>query len=199
MMNSALVVVSVSCVRVHWRQFHRRQVTPASSAQTTSPGSGWSMTASPEVIVSNGSEPGRADAAGRPHVPREVLAADRHLVQHADGVVEVGQAVDAGEAVRDAPQQRLEAVAGALGLRAERPVGVPPVSDVGPLLGRAAGQECRGCSLGFAEPGIGSGIGGTARQAVRGEQGDDVVRPEGEDRLVHRRSGDDGLEIVHGH
>src|SRR5690606_35833566 len=36
----ALVVSSVSRVRTTWRQFHLRQVTPASSRQITSPGAG---------------------------------------------------------------------------------------------------------------------------------------------------------------
>jgi len=37
--NTAVVVVAVIRVWAHWRQFHRRQVTPRSSRQITSPGS----------------------------------------------------------------------------------------------------------------------------------------------------------------
>jgi len=55
--NTARVVAVVSRVRVHCRQFQRRQVTPASSRQTTSPGSGCSTTGSPAAVVSNGSSP----------------------------------------------------------------------------------------------------------------------------------------------
>ena len=40
-----------------WRQFQRRQVTPASSHHTTSPGSGYSVTATPSAAVPNGSMP----------------------------------------------------------------------------------------------------------------------------------------------
>ncbi len=51
------VEASVSRVRVPWRQFQRRHVTPRSSVQTTSPGAGCSTTASPLATVSNGSSP----------------------------------------------------------------------------------------------------------------------------------------------
>ena len=56
-MNRADVVSSVMAVRRAWRQFQRRQVTPASSTHTTSPLSGCSMMVVPSATVSNGSWP----------------------------------------------------------------------------------------------------------------------------------------------
>ena len=65
-MNSALVVPVVMRVRVHWRQFQRRQVTPVSSRQTTSPASGCSTAGSPPAVVSNGSLPSARTSRGGP-------------------------------------------------------------------------------------------------------------------------------------
>ena len=93
-MNSALVVSGASWVRRPWRQFQRRQVTPASSHHTTSPGSGCSTTGSPSATVSNGSVPVARTQAWRTVVGGEVLTAERDLVEDADGVVEVGERVD---------------------------------------------------------------------------------------------------------
>jgi hypothetical protein len=65
-MNMALVVACVILVRTHCRQFQQRQVTPSSSRQITSPGSGCSMTGCLSRMVSNGSSPAaRASRAAR--------------------------------------------------------------------------------------------------------------------------------------
>lgn len=121
-------VCSVSLVRGPWRQFQRRQVTPTSSRQTTSPGSGCSTTSSPcghghEVLVTGGPD----ETHPAPDAV-EVLAADGDEVRDADRVVEVDQEVDAGQPrVRQRPlRQRLRRVAGARRLRAERRVDLPP-------------------------------------------------------------------------
>ena len=65
MMKIAFVVADVIRVRVHCRQFHWRQVTPASSRQITSPGFGCSTTGSPCAAVSKSSSPAaRTSRAG---------------------------------------------------------------------------------------------------------------------------------------
>ena len=70
-MNTALTVVPVIRVRTHCRQFQHRQVTPASSRHTTSPGSGCSVTGCPSRMVSNGSSPAaRTSRAGPRYSPR---------------------------------------------------------------------------------------------------------------------------------
>ena len=70
-MNTALVVACVIRVRTHCRQFQQRQVTPSSSRQITSPGSGCSITGCPSRMVSNGSSPAaRASRAGPRYMAR---------------------------------------------------------------------------------------------------------------------------------
>ena len=65
MMKTAFVVAVVIRVRVHCRQFHWRQVTPASSRQITSPGRGCSVAGSPCAVVPNSSSPAaRTSRAG---------------------------------------------------------------------------------------------------------------------------------------
>ena len=65
-MKTALLVPVVMRVRVHCRQFQRRQVTPSSSRQTTSPISGCSTTGSPPAVVSKGSVPSARTSRGGP-------------------------------------------------------------------------------------------------------------------------------------
>ena len=146
-MNSAVVVSSRSWVRRAWRQFQRRQVTPASSHHTTSPGSGCSITAVPSAAVSKGSVAGGADQPRRTGVAGQVLPAERELVQHRDRVVEVGEPVHPGQPGLRPAQQRLQAVAGALRLGAERPVGLPPRRHVRQLLHRLVAQRLAGRGL----------------------------------------------------
>ena len=80
-MNNADVVSALSWVRRPCRQFQRRHVTPASSLQTTSPGSGCSTTG---CAVGHGVErlgAGGADESGRAHVRGQVLTAEGDLVE----------------------------------------------------------------------------------------------------------------------
>ena len=148
MMKTAFVVAVVIRVRVHCRQFHWRQVTPASSRQITSPGLGCSMAGlavrcGAEVLVSGG-----PDQPGRALVLVQVLAADWHQVRDRDRVVGVGEAVDAWQPGVQAAQQRLNARPGALGLGAERPVGGAPVGDLGNVFRCPAIERGPGPGLG---------------------------------------------------
>jgi len=65
-MNTAQTVPVVMRVRVHCRQFQRRQVMPSSSRHTTSPASGRSTTAAPLAVVSKGSLPSARTSRGDP-------------------------------------------------------------------------------------------------------------------------------------
>ena len=136
-MNTARVVAVVMRVRVHCRQFHRRHVTPASSRQTTSPGSGCSTHG---CAVARGVErlvAGGAHQSRRAFVAGQILAADGQQVRDRDRVVGVGEAIDAGQAAVDPPQQCLDAGTGSLRLRAERAVGLAPLRYRLELFGRA--------------------------------------------------------------
>ena len=129
--NSASVDESVSRVRVPWRQFQRRQVTPRSSAQTTSPGAGCSTSGAPLATVSKVSSPAARNQPDRPGEAGEVLAAHRQHVADADRVVDVHQPVDARQSAGAGPlPQRVHRGRGALRLGAERAVGLPPGGDV---------------------------------------------------------------------
>ena len=65
-MKSASVVACVRRVRTHWRQFHRRQVTPASSRQTISPAVAVWIAGWPSATVSNGSSPAATTSRAGP-------------------------------------------------------------------------------------------------------------------------------------
>jgi len=65
-LNSALLVSVVIRVRLHCCQFQRRQVTPMSSRQTTSPVSGCSTIGWPAAGLSNGSLPSALTSRGGP-------------------------------------------------------------------------------------------------------------------------------------
>ena len=123
-MNSAVVVCSLSWVRRAWRQFHRRQVTPASSHHTTSRRRGARSTATPSVGGVEGFGAGGADQLWRTAIARQILPAHGQLMQHRDRVVEVGEPVDAGQPALGTTGQGLHTVAGALRLGPERPVGL---------------------------------------------------------------------------
>ena len=133
-MNTAAVVSSRSWVRRPWRQFHRRQVTPASSHQTTSPGSGCSTTSLPSATVSNGSVAAGADQPRWSGVAGQVLSTEREQMEDRDRVVQIGQPVHPGQSARGPAQECLQAVAGALRLGAERPVRLPPRGHVRQVL-----------------------------------------------------------------
>ena len=146
--KNARVVASVSRVRTPWRQFQRRQVTPASSRQTISPGRGapsWPSKSSSPLAIARRSGPLQVV---------EVLAADGRERSDADGVVEVDEHVHARQApaLEDARGQRFGRARVLAGLGAERRERGAPRGDVR-VIGRA-GQPARAqMLLGLVEHG----------------------------------------------
>lgn len=139
--------------------------------------------------------------SGSAGVPREVLTTQRDLVQHRDRVVDVGQPVHPRQSRCGSAHQCLQAVAGALRLGAERPVGLPPRRYVRQLLDRCAAQRGSGGRLGLAEQRLAVGVGLTGPQTVHGQQQDAVVAMEGEHGVVDDRPGQEllqGVELSHG-
>lgn len=65
-MNHMLFASASRRVLTPCRQFQRRQVTPLSSRQTTSPGSGYSKAGAPSFMVSKGSVPSATTSRGEP-------------------------------------------------------------------------------------------------------------------------------------
>ena len=86
---------------------------------------------------------GRAHEPGRAGVAVEVLAADGHEVLDRDGVVEVGEPVDAREPRVDPAYQRLDAAAGRPRLHAEAEEGLAPGRDLGRDSGAAPARRLR--------------------------------------------------------
>ena len=152
-----------------WRQFQRRQVTPSSSHQTTSPASGCSTTSSPpghggEALVAGG-----PDEAHPALDVVQVLTADRDQMGHADRVVDVDQGVDPRQsAVREGPLgQCLRRVAGARGLGAEGRVGGAPGRHVRVLVRGASVESCGETACGVVEKGRSPFTAGAVDQSVR--------------------------------
>ena len=79
---------------------------------------------------------GGAGQARRPCVQGEVLATKRDLVQHRERVVDVGECIDPGQPLACTARQGLEAVASALRLGPECPVGFTSGCDVRQLIDR---------------------------------------------------------------
>ena len=88
-MNQSRRESAVRRVRSPWRQFQRRQVTPASSHQTTSPGSGVSIAGAPSFITSNGSVPPARIRRGGASIGLQILATHGDGEGQADGVIEI--------------------------------------------------------------------------------------------------------------
>ena len=137
----------VSRVRVPWRQFQRRQVTPTSSRQTISPGrGGLDAAARVEALAAGGKREPRAD---RERVA--VLAADEQEVAHGDRVVEVDEPFTRGSPSpwstrARAPPPRREAAR--LGPEGRTRRAMPRSRRV-----RGAGEPpARTCSLGLRQP-----------------------------------------------
>ena len=119
-----------------------------------------------------------SDQPRRSAIAGEVLAAERDLVQHRDRVVEVGEPVNAWQPGLGSTQQCFETVAGALGLGAERPIGIAPGRDVGQVLYRPFTQRFPSCLVGRVDQRVARRIarpwdepdGGHQKGAVVGSQ-----------------------------
>lgn len=105
-MKKAFLVWTVSPVRGPCRQLDRRQVTEWSSRQMAFPAPGSSAIGAwvgecLKILVSGGPH-----ESGRTLVQSEVCPAERHLVQHGDRVVDIGECVHAGALFRCSARQR---------------------------------------------------------------------------------------------
>ncbi len=168
-----MVVVGVSPVRGAWRQFQRRQVTPASSHQTTSPGL--------RVLDDGLAVRGRLEASrcrrrarsrGGPAYRVRSSPPSGIWWRHGDGVVDVGQPVDPRQPLGGAAQQGLGAVAGPLRLGAEGPVRLAPRGDVRQVLDRATPASAAAAAASAAgEQLLGVALGGRGTRARRRRAG----------------------------
>ena len=96
MMNHKLVLDAESAVRLHCRQFQRRQVMPRSSRQIISPGSAYSITGAPSANRVKGLRAGSEGQLRNALVAVCVLATERCSETHTECVVEIDQWVDGG-------------------------------------------------------------------------------------------------------
>ena len=104
-MNRARAVAGVRRVRVHCRQFHRRHWHAGVVGPDDLPGL---RVLDGRLAVGRGLErllSGCAHEAGRPDVPIQVLAANRHFVEDGPRVEEVGEPVDPRQAGGGPPQE----------------------------------------------------------------------------------------------
>ena len=138
---------------------------------------------------------GGAQQPGRAAVAVEVLPAERDLVEHADGVVDVGQPVHPGEPGLGPTQQRLQAVAGALRLRAERPVRLPPRRHVRQLLDRSRRQRLARRGLRCQQQLLADRVARTRDDAVDRQQQRPVVRTQRQDRRRRPAPSKPALEL----
>ena len=134
-------------------------------------------------IAGGAHQPRRTDVAG------QVLAADRELVQHGHGVVQVGEPVDPRQSGACAAQQRLQAVAGALRLGAERPVRLSPRRHMRQVLQPLVADPVTCCGLRRLEKPFARLVARTRQEAVDGKEQRPVVRTQGEHTGVHLGAG----------
>src|SRR5262249_17586319 len=89
----------------------------------------------------------------------QVLAADRKQEGNGDGVVDVGDAVDAWQARLQAAQQSLDAGPGPLRLGSEAAEGLPPLGNLrqvlGPRASRCLAARCSAAARLASSPGPG--------------------------------------------
>lgn len=132
-----------------------------------------------ESVVASGT-----DEAGCADVTVKVLAAERHLMQDGDRVIEVRQPVHPWQSVPGPAKERLEAVPRALRFRTEATVGIPPRRNVWHLLDRCCCQEVPGCCLRLVEQSVTGVVAFPQGEAGHGEEAGAVVRSKREDLIV---------------
>ena len=178
-MNPADVVACVIRVRVHWRQFQRRQVTPRSSRQTTSPGR---RVLDHRLAAGGGVErlgAVAADQARRSGVRVEVLAADGH---RSSGPRPRCRRRSAGRCAGGRPGRGAAARRrwGGSSAAWRRRRGTPRARRR-----RAAGPGRRDLGLRREQHCLAGAVARPAAQAAGGEQEDGVVRLQGVDLGGH--------------
>ena len=106
-------------------------------------------------------------------------------MEHRDRVVEVGEPVHPRQPRLRAAQERLHAVAGALRLGPERPVGLPPRRHVRQLVHRPLAQRLAGRGFGRLQQRVAVLVTRTRHQPVDGQQQGAVVGPQREHRVIN--------------
>jgi hypothetical protein len=139
---------------------------------------------------------GSSDEPRRSGVPAQVFPAQRQLVRDRNGVVDICEAVDTGKSGLNSTEQGLEAVARALGLGTEGPIGLSPGRHTRQFVHRRRLERCAGRRLRSLEQGLTPLVARTGLESVDGNQECPVVRSERENISVDRRPGKVGVEIL---
>ena len=126
-----------------------------------------------EVLVTGG-----PDEPGRPGVAVQVLAADREQAGDGDGVVGVGDPVDARQARPHPAQQGLDAWPGPLRPGPEPTERLPPLGHLRQFLGARAVQVLAGPVLGTGQQRVAGLIARPGPQSLGDDQQRGVVRPQ---------------------